>query len=76
MLKIGTPIQKGISGGQKRRVSIASQIITSPSILFLDEPTSGLDSVASREVISTIKKSQKREYDYYLLHSSAQHIHI
>ena len=34
MLKIGTPIQKGISGGQKRRVSIASQIITSPSILF------------------------------------------
>lgn len=59
MLKIGTPIQKGISGGQKRRVSIASQIITSPSILFLDEPTSGLDSVASREVISTIKKSQR-----------------
>lgn len=61
MLKIGTPIQKGISGGQKRRVSIASQIITSPSILFLDEPTSGLDSVASREVISTIKKIAKRE---------------
>ena len=75
MLKIGTPIQKGISGGQKR-VSIASQIITSPSILFLDEPTSGLDSVASREVISTIKNRKEREYGYYLLHSSAQHIHI
>ncbi|GMF08979.1 unnamed protein product [[Candida] boidinii] len=42
-VKIGTPIQKGISGGQKRRVSIASQMITSPSILFLDEPISGLD---------------------------------
>ncbi|MCP8719509.1 MAG: ABC transporter permease [Asgard group archaeon] len=60
-VKIGTPILKGISGGQKRRVSIASQMITSPSILFLDEPTSGLDSVASREVISTIKKVAKEE---------------
>ena len=36
-------------------------MITSPSILFLDEPTSGLDSVASREVISTIKKVAKEE---------------
>ena len=47
---IGTPLRKGISGGQKRRVGIASQLITSPKILFLDEPTSGLDSAASREV--------------------------
>ena len=38
--KIGTPIAKGISGGQKRRVSIASQLITRPKILFLDEPVS------------------------------------
>jgi ABC-type multidrug transport system ATPase subunit len=60
-VRVGTPIQKGISGGQKRRVSIASQMITSPSILFLDEPTSGLDSVASREVISTIKQVAKEE---------------
>lgn len=37
---IGTPIMKGISGGQKRRVSIASQLITRPKILFLDEPVS------------------------------------
>lgn len=60
-LKIGTPLQKGISGGQKRRVSIASQLITKPSILFLDEPTSGLDSVAAREVIQTIKKVAETE---------------
>ncbi|KAK6457851.1 P-loop containing nucleoside triphosphate hydrolase protein [Scheffersomyces xylosifermentans] len=60
-VKIGNPIQKGISGGQKRRVSIASQIITNPSILFLDEPTSGLDSVASREVVSMIKRVAKEE---------------
>ncbi|KAI4723664.1 putative ABC transporter [Aureobasidium sp. EXF-10727] len=53
---IGTPIRKGISGGQKRRVSVASQLITAPRVLFLDEPTSGLDSVASFEVISLLKK--------------------
>lgn len=49
---IGTPLRKGISGGQKKRVSVASQLVTSPKILFLDEPTSGLDSAASREVMS------------------------
>lgn len=57
---IGTPIRSGISGGQKRRVSVASQLITAPKLLFLDEPTSGLDSVASLEVISYIKSIAKR----------------
>ena len=57
---IGTPIRSGISGGQKRRVSVASQLITAPKLLFLDEPTSGLDSVASLEVISYIKSIAER----------------
>jgi len=57
---IGTPIRKGISGGQKRRVSVASQLITGPKLLFLDEPTSGLDSVASLETISFIKNIAKQ----------------
>lgn len=53
---VGTPLRKGISGGQKRRVSVASQLVTAPRILFLDEPTSGLDSAASYEVVSLLRE--------------------
>ncbi|PHH79716.1 hypothetical protein CDD80_3959 [Ophiocordyceps camponoti-rufipedis] len=52
---IGTPLRRGISGGQKRRVSVASQLITGPVVIFLDEPTTGLDSLASFEVISHLR---------------------
>ena len=50
--RIGTPIQRGVSGGQKRRVTIGASLVTLPRILFLDEPTSGLDSRTSAEVMS------------------------
>ena len=56
---VGTPIRKGISGGQKRRLSVASQLITGPKMLFLDEPTSGLDSSASYETMSFIKSAAR-----------------
>jgi ABC-type multidrug transport system ATPase subunit len=56
---IGTPVRRGISGGQKRRISAASSLISGPKILFLDEVTSGLDSVASFEVISYLKAVAK-----------------
>lgn len=50
--RIGTAIQRGVSGGQKRRVTIGASLVALPRILFLDEPTSGLDSRTSAEVLS------------------------
>lgn len=53
---IGSVMIKGLSGGQKKRVNIAIETITDPSILFLDEPTSGLDSNTSVVVIELLKE--------------------
>ncbi|RZC72717.1 hypothetical protein C5167_048193 [Papaver somniferum] len=52
--RIGGWRNKGLSGGQKRRVSICIEILTRPKLLFLDEPTSGLDSAASYHVMDGI----------------------
>lgn len=54
---VGNPaISKGISGGERKRLSIAIELLTEPSILFLDEPTSGLDSKTSLNVFNSVKK--------------------
>ncbi|GAB4848723.1 ATP-binding cassette sub- G member 1 [Ancistrocladus abbreviatus] len=59
--RIGGWSTRGISGGQKRRVSICIEILTRPPLLFLDEPTSGLDSAASYHVMSRIIKLAQRD---------------
>lgn len=47
---VGSATLKGISGGEKRRLSLGMEAVTNPSILFLDEPTSGLDSSTAYKV--------------------------
>ncbi|ODV93872.1 hypothetical protein PACTADRAFT_4770 [Pachysolen tannophilus NRRL Y-2460] len=53
---IGSEFIKGISGGEKRRVSIAIQLLNNPKVLLLDEPTSGLDSFTASSILSVLKK--------------------
>lgn len=55
-LKVGNPLKKVISGGQRKRVNIALELLREPTILFVDEPTSGLSSVDSEAVMNLLKE--------------------
>ncbi|KAI1139338.1 P-loop containing nucleoside triphosphate hydrolase protein [Hypoxylon sp. FL0543] len=52
---VGNELVKGISGGEKRRVSIAVQILTDPRVLLLDEPTSGLDAFTASSILEVLQ---------------------
>ena len=54
-VQLGGVHAKGISGGEMRRVTLATELINYPSILFCDEPTSGLDSYMAETVIKTLR---------------------
>ena len=68
---IGDEFERGISGGEKRRVSIACELVTYPLILFLDEPTSGLDANNANNVVECLWKLAK-DYNRTLVFSIHQ----
>ncbi|WP_281615617.1 ATP-binding cassette domain-containing protein [Flammeovirga sp. SubArs3] len=55
-LKVGNPLEKTISGGQRKRLNIGLELLREPSILFVDEPTSGLSSQDSENVIDLLRQ--------------------
>lgn len=68
---VGNDFERGISGGEKRRVSIACELVTSPLVLFLDEPTSGLDANNANNVVECLVRLS-RNYNRTLVMSIHQ----
>uniref|UniRef100_A0A383W6T5 ABC transporter domain-containing protein n=1 Tax=Tetradesmus obliquus TaxID=3088 RepID=A0A383W6T5_TETOB len=54
--RVGDEKIRGLSGGEKKRLAIGCELISSPSLLFLDEPTTGLDSFQAEKVVATLKQ--------------------
>ncbi|EDO42362.1 predicted protein, partial [Nematostella vectensis] len=58
--QIGDETNRGISGGQRKRVNIGMELVVDPTLLFLDEPTSGLDSTSSLSVLNALRAVAER----------------
>ena len=59
--RIGGPLVKGVSGGERKRTSVGVELITDPSLIFLDEPTTGLDSYTATQVVGMLRDMAHKE---------------
>lgn len=74
-LKVGNVLNKTISGGQRKRLNIALELIREPAVLFLDEPTSGLSSKDSENVMDLLKElSAKGKLIFVVIHQPSSDI--
>ena len=75
-LKVGSPLNKTISGGQRKRLNIALELIREPPILFVDEPTSGLSSRDSENVMDLLRElSMKGKLIFVVIHQPSSEIY-
>lgn len=75
-LKVGNPLSKTISGGQRKRLNIALELIREPSILFVDEPTSGLSSNDSEIIMDLLKVlALKGKLIFVVIHQPSSEIY-
>ncbi len=75
-LKVGSPLKKMISGGQRKRLNIALELIREPSILFVDEPTSGLSSRDSENVMDLLRElTLKGKLIFVVIHQPSSDIY-
>ena len=54
---VGDEFERGISGGQRKRVNVGLELVADPKLLFLDEPTSGLDSVSATKLAKILRQT-------------------
>lgn len=74
-VKVGNPLNKKISGGQRKRLNIALELIREPSVLFVDEPTSGLSSRDSENVMDLLKElSLRMKLIFVVIHQPSSDI--
>ncbi len=74
-MRVGNPLNKRISGGQRKRLNIALELIREPSILFLDEPTSGLSSRDSENILDLLKElTIKGKLVFVVIHQPSSEI--
>ncbi len=74
-LKVGTPLQKTISGGQRKRLNIGLELLREPAVLFADEPTSGLSSRDSENIMDLLKElSLKGKMVFAVIHQPSSEI--